>query len=161
MEAIGAQAGFLIKGESMKSIRDILREKGEAVWSISPEASVLKALELMAEKNIGALLVIDKGSLVGIISERDYARKVILKGKMSRTTRVRDIMTVSVLVVGPEQSVDECMALMTNKHVRHLPVLESGRLIGMISIGDVVKAVISDKNFTIEQLVNYITGAAR
>ena len=144
----------------MKSIRDILREKGPAAWSISPEATVFKALELMAEKNIGALLVIDKGSLVGILSERDYARKVILKGKMSRTTRVRDIMTASVLVVSPEQSVEECMALMTGKHVRHLPVLEHGKLIGMISIGDVVKAVIADKNFTIEQLTNFITGKA-
>jgi len=144
----------------MKSIRDILREKGPAAWSISPEATVFKALELMAEKNIGALLVIDKGSLVGIISERDYARKVILKGKMSRTTPVSHIMTTNVLVVSPEQSVEECMALMTGKHVRHLPVLEHGKLIGMISIGDVVKAVIADKNFTIEQLTNYITGKA-
>ncbi len=145
----------------MRSIRDILRDKGGKVWSITPDSSVFQALELMAEKNIGALLVIEKGAIRGIISERDYARKVILKGKMSRTTRVTDIMTTSVLIVSPEQSVEECMALMTDKHVRHLPVLEKGALIGMISIGDVVKAVIADKNVTIEQLVSYITGTAR
>ncbi len=145
----------------MRSIRDILRDKGGKVWSITPDSSVFQALELMAEKNIGALLVIEKGAIRGIISERDYARKVILKGKMSRTTRVTDIMTSSVLIVSPEQSVEECMALMTDKHVRHLPVLEKGALIGMISIGDVVKAVIADKNVTIEQLVSYITGTAR
>lgn len=145
----------------MRSIRDILREKGGRVWSITSDSTVFQALELMAEKNIGALLVIDKGAIRGIISERDYARKVILKGKMSRTTRVSDIMTASVLIVSPEQSVEECMALMTEKHVRHLPVLENGALIGMISIGDVVKTIIADKNYTIEQLVSYIAGTTR
>jgi len=143
----------------MRTVRDLLRGKGYDVWSIGPEASVYEALKLMAEKNIGAVLVMDAGNLVGIMSERDYARKVILKGKSSKDTPVREIMTEKVLCVRPDQTTEECMALMTNKRVRHLPVIEGDRVIGVISIGDVVKAIISDQEFMIEQLANYITGS--
>lgn len=142
----------------MITARDILRAKGPQVWWISPDATVFSALELMAEKNIGALVVLDGESLAGIFSERDYARKVILKGKASKETSVREIMTSEVTTVRPSQSVDECMALMTDKRVRHLPVFEGDKLVGIISIGDVVKAVISEREFTIKQLESYITG---
>ena len=142
----------------MYTVRQILQSKGHQVWSVSPEASVYEALQLMAEKDVGALVVMEGDRLVGIFSERDYARKVILHGKTSRETHVREIMTARVAVVGPEQSTDECMALMTAKHIRHLPVMEGERLIGLISIGDVVKAVISNQEFVISQLENYITG---
>jgi len=147
------------RGRAMRTVRDLLRGKGYDVWSIGPEASVYEALKLMAEKNIGAVLVMDAGNLVGIMSERDYARKVILKGKSSKDTPVREIMTEKVLCVRPDQTTEECMALMTNKRVRHLPVIEGDRVIGVISIGDVVKAIISDQEFMIEQLANYITGS--
>jgi CBS domain-containing protein len=142
----------------MKTVAQILRTKGHEVFSISPEMSVFEALGLMAEKNVGALLVVEGGRLTGIFSERDYARKVILKGKASRETPVREIMTSHVLYVSPEQSVHDCMALMTDKRVRHLPVLAEERLVGLISIGDVVKAIITEQEFIIEQLQNYITG---
>ncbi len=142
----------------MITVRDILRAKGPQVWRISPDATVFSALELMAEKNIGALVVLDGESLAGIFSERDYARKVILKGKASKETSVREIMTSEVTTVRPEQSVDECMALMTDKRIRHLPVFEEEKLAGLISIGDVVKAVISEREFVIKQLESYITG---
>jgi CBS domain-containing protein len=147
--------------KNMRSIREILKEKGGDIWTMDPNATVFQALELMSEKNIGAVLVIEEDALVGILSERDYARKVALKGKGSRETRVREIMTGSVLFVKPEQSVEECMAIMTNKHIRHLPVLDGGRLIGLVSIGDIVKAVIAEQTFMIEQLTNYITGKTR
>jgi CBS domain-containing protein len=141
------------------TVGQLLRSKGHDVWSISPDASVYEALEVMADKNIGATLVIDRGGgLVGIMSERDYARKVILRGRMSRDTRVREIMTPDVVCVGPEQTVEECMALMTAKRIRHLPVLEKGQLVGVISVGDVVKSIISEQEFTIEQLESYISG---
>ncbi len=143
----------------MKTVRDLLRVKGNQVWSIGPDASVYEALSLMAEKDVGALLVLDgTGQLAGILSERDYARKIVLKGKTSRETPVREIMTERVVWVRPDQTIEECMALMTNKRVRHLPVLEAGRLIGVISIGDVVKDIISEQEFIIGQLENYITG---
>jgi len=142
----------------MITVRDILRAKGNQVWRISPDATVFSALELMAEKNIGALVALDGESLAGIFSERDYARKVILKGKASKKTSVREIMTSEVTTVHPGQSVDECMALMTGKRIRHLPVFEGEKLVGLISIGDVVKAVISEREFTIKQLESYITG---
>jgi CBS domain-containing protein len=119
---------------------------------------VYEALRVMAEKDVGALLVMEDGSLVGIISERDYARKVILKGKTSRETLVREIMTERPVCVRADQTIEECMALMTNKRIRHLPVLENNQLIGVISIGDVVKDIISEQEFMIEQLENYITG---
>ena len=144
----------------METVGQLLRAKGHDVWSVSPGASVYEALELMAEKNIGAVLVVDQGRLVGIMSERDYARKVILKGRFSRDTPVRNIMTERVVYVRPEQTLGQCMALMTEKRIRHLPVMANDQLIGVISIGDVVKAIISDQEFTIEQLENYIMGRA-
>jgi CBS domain-containing protein len=141
----------------MKSVRDLLKQKGRDIWSVAPDSTVYDALALMAEKNIGALLVREAGRPVGIFSERDYARQVILKGKTSRDTLVRDVMTSKVVFVRPEQSIEECMALMTDKRFRHLPVLEEGQLAGILSIGDVVKALISEKDFLIEQLANYIS----
>ena len=140
----------------MKTIKEILQSKPLGVLSISPEASVLDALRLMAEKEVGALVVLDNERLAGIFSERDYARKVILHGKSSKDTSVREIMTSKVVYVRPEQSVEECMALMTDKRIRHLPVLQENRVIGIISIGDVVKEVISEQRFVIEQLEQYI-----
>jgi CBS domain-containing protein len=142
----------------MQTVRDILQVKGHAAWSIGPQATVYDALQLMADKEVGALLVLENGRLAGMFSERDYARKIILKGKSSRETPVRDIMTERVITVVPEQSIAECMALMTNHRVRHLPVLEAGELIGLISIGDVVKAIMTQQEFTIQQLEKYITG---
>ena len=143
----------------MTTIAQVLQEKGRAVWSIAPDATVYAALESMAEKGIGALLVLAGDELVGIISERDYARKVVLKGRFSKDTRVREIMRAEVLYVYPEQTIEDCMALMTAKRVRHLPVLADDKLVGVISIGDVVKAVIADQEFMIEELEKYITGS--
>ncbi len=142
----------------MTTVRDILRAKGNQIWRVSPDTTVFYALELMAEKNVGALVVLDGESLAGIFSERDYARKVILKGKASKETSVEEIMSAEVTTVDPGQSVDECMALMTDKRIRHLPVVEGEKLVGLISIGDVVKAVISEREFIIKQLESYITG---
>lgn len=142
----------------MKTVRTILQNKGKDIWHISPEASVYEALQLMAKKEIGAVLVIKDEIIVGIMSERDYARKVILKGKHSKEIMVKEIMSTKVIYVNTTLSVEECMVLMINKRIRHLPVIENGRLVGIISIGDVVKAVIEDKEFLIEQLVHYITG---
>ena len=143
----------------MKTVKELLRNKGYQVYSIGPDATVYEALTLMAEKDVGALLVLDSaGQLVGVLSERDYARKIVLKGKTSRETPVREIMTEKVVWVRPDQTIEECMALMTNKHIRHLPVMEEGRLLGVISIGDVVKDIISEQEFVIAQLENYITG---
>ena len=140
----------------MKSIRQLLQAKGTTVHSIAPDARVIDALKLMADKEIGALVVIDRGCLAGILSERDYARKVILKGKSPHDIPVREIMTEKVLTVQPSQSVEECMALMTNKRVRHLPVVEGERLIGLLSIGDLVKEVISEQEQTIRELESHI-----
>ena len=142
----------------MTIVQQILQSKGPDIWSISPDSSVYEAIELMADKGIGALLVVEDGKLIGIISERDYARKVILQGKSSRNTPISEIMTRKVYYVRPEHAIEECMALMTDKRIRHLPVLEDDRLVGIISIGDVIKAIISDQQFMIEQLENYITG---
>ncbi|MCH7618289.1 MAG: CBS domain-containing protein [Candidatus Marinimicrobia bacterium] len=142
----------------MKLVSELLRAKEREIWSVSPDSSVLEALNLMADKNVGALLVFEEEKLVGIFSERDYARKVILKGKASKDTTVKEIMSSKVLYVKPEQSVEECMALMTDKRIRHLPVLEEDQVVGVISIGDVVKAIISDQDFMIHQLESYITG---
>ena len=142
----------------MSTVREILRNKGCDVWSIAPDATVYEALCLMADKNVGAVLVIDACTLVGILSERDYARKVILHGKSSRDTLVREIMTERMVYVRPEQTAEECMALMTEKRVRHLPVLEGDRLVGVVSIGDVVKSIISEQEFVIDQLEHYISG---
>jgi CBS domain-containing protein len=139
-------------------VSDILSTKGRNVWSIEPGASVYDAMKLMAEKGVGALIVREGEHVAGVISERDYARKVILEGRSSRTTEVRQIMTAHVLYAGPEQTIEECMAIMTDKRVRHLPVLEQERLVGVISIGDLVKAIISEQQFRIEQLEQYIKG---
>jgi CBS domain-containing protein len=139
-------------------VNQLLAAKGKQVWVVSPEDTVFKALQLLAEKNIGALVVMEDAKVVGILSERDYARKVILKGKSSMKTPVREIMTPKVLFVSPNQTVADCMALMTDKHIRHLPVLEDDQVVGVISIGDVVKAIISDQEFAIAQLENYISG---
>jgi CBS domain-containing protein len=143
----------------MTTVRNILQSKGPEIWSVEPETLVMAALKLMDEKNIGALVVARGGSVLGILSERDYARKLVLKGRSSSDSTVQDLMTSSVITVTPEQSMDQCMDLMTSKRIRHLPVVENGKLIGLISIGDVVKAVISEKEFLVKQLENYITGA--
>jgi CBS domain-containing protein len=142
----------------MKTVRSLLQTKGHAVWTIAPDASVFEALKLMADKNVGALLVLEGDELAGVISERDYARKVVLRGRSSVDTPVRDIMTAGVISVHPDQTVEECMALMTDKHIRHLPVVADGRLIGIVSIGDVVKSIITEQGFMIEQLTSYIAG---
>jgi CBS domain-containing protein len=141
----------------IKTIREILDKKGHQIWSVSPDTKIFEALQLMAEKNIGALVVLNGDKLVGIISERDYARKVALKGKTSKETPVKDIMTPKVLYVTPEKTAEDCMALMIEKRIRHLPVYEQDKLIGVVSIGDVVKAVIEEKKIAIEHLENYIT----
>ena len=141
------------------SVKQILSEKGNDVWSTSPDTAVFDALKDMSDKGIGALVVLDDQEVVGIFSERDYARKVILKGKSSKDLPVKEIMTRRVICVKPEYSTEECMALMTEKHIRHLPVVADNELVGIISIGDVVKAIISQQEFVIEQLENYITGA--
>ena len=140
----------------MKTARQLLADKSEGVYSIAPDASVYDALQLMAEKDIGALVVLDGAKLVGIFTERDYARKVILHGKSSKEIRVREIMTHRVLCVTPEQMTDECMAVMTEKRCRHLPVVEEKRVVGVLSIGDLVKEVISEQRETIIQLESYI-----
>jgi CBS domain-containing protein len=142
----------------MKTVRSLLQTKGHAVWTIAPDASVFEALKLMADKNVGALLVLEGDELAGVISERDYARKVVLKGRSSVDTPVRDIMTAGVISVHPDQTVEECMALMTDKHIRHLPVVADGQLTGIVSIGDVVKSIITEQGFMIEQLTSYISG---
>lgn len=139
-------------------IKDLLKTKNQAIWTIEPGASVYDAIKEMADREIGALVVTEENRVVGIITERDYARKVILRGKSSKDTPVRDIMTEKVIYVQPDQKIDECMALMTEKHIRHLPVLNGEKLAGMISIGDVVKAIISKTEFVIDQLTRYISG---
>lgn len=142
----------------MKTVQQMLESKPHRLLSVAPDAKVYDALALMAEKDIGALVVLDGDRLIGIFSERDYARKVILQGKSSRDTPVSEIMTQRVVCVNPNNAVDECMALMTNKRVRHLPVLSEKQVVGVISIGDVVKEMISEQRFIIEQLEQYIMG---
>ena len=143
----------------MQTVRDLLEEKGRVVWTIGPGRTVYEAHTLMAEKDIGALIVVEDGGKVrGIFSERDYARKVILKGASSREITVREVMTPRVFFVGPDQGLEECMALMTERRVRHLPIIDKERLVGVISIGDVVKASIAQKDYMIGQLENYIMG---
>ena len=141
---------------TMTTVRQMLAGKPGELFSVAPDSTVFDALGLMAEKNVGAVIVCEGDRLVGIFSERDYARKVILRGKSSRDTPVSEIMTSRVLCIEPAQTADQCMALMTDKRIRHLPVLEGGKLVGVISIGDVVKGIVKEQQFTIEQLENYI-----
>jgi CBS domain-containing protein len=143
---------------SMLTVRQLLERKGHDVWSVEPHVSVLEAVREMSERNVGALMVCEGEELVGIVSERDIARKTILHGQPTQDTPVREIMTENVRYVRPDHNIDDCMALMTDKRIRHLPVLEEGRLVGIISIGDVVKATISEKENLIQQLETYITG---
>ena len=140
------------------TIESILNRKNNEVWSVSPDATVYDAIAMMAEKNVGALLVVENDQLVGIISERDYTRKVMLRGKRSRESLVREIMSTQLTTVDPKQSVDECLRSMTEKRVRHLPVVKEGEICGVISIGDLVKHVISMQSATIDQLERYISG---
>jgi CBS domain-containing protein len=137
-------------------VSQILKTKGNKIWSIAPQETAYKALQLMSEKNLGAVLVVDEGKVVGIFTERDYARKVILKGKSSKTTPVSELMTKDVLYVDPETSVEDCMSLMTEKFVRHLPVMEKKKLVGVVTQGDVVKQLIADQKFENEELERYI-----
>jgi CBS domain-containing protein len=142
----------------MKTVRNILNTKGHDVWCIGLENTVFDALRLMAEKEVGALMVMDGARVAGLISERDYARKIVLLGRTSPNTLVKEIMTSHVAYTHLEQPIEECMALMTDKRIRHLPVIEEGKLVGIISIGDLVKSIIADQKFIIEQLERYITG---
>lgn len=141
----------------LDTVRLLLKQKDNNVWHVSPEASVYDAIEIMASKYVGALMVISEGKLVGVVSERDYARKVILQGKASRQTQVKEIMTSPAVYVTPAQTVEDCMRIMTEHHFRHLPVVEEGNILGVVSIGDLVKWVISAQEQTISQLHNYIT----
>ena len=142
----------------MPNVQQLLNGKPAATWTIQSSASVYEALELMAQKEVGALPVVDAGKIVGMFSERDYARKVILKGRTSKTTTVGELMSSKIFFVRADATVEQCMALMTDKHVRHLPVLSDSKLVGIISIGDLVKAIITDQAITIQSLQDYITG---
>jgi CBS domain-containing protein len=142
----------------MQSVKDILNSKGSEVWSVKPDDTVFNAIKMMADKGIGALLVMDGDKLVGIVTERDYARKVVLEGKSAREAAISEDMTTKILCVTPERTIDECMALMTDKRIRHLPVLEHKQVVGFVSIGDLVKAVISEQKILIDQLQHYISG---
>lgn len=143
----------------MGKVRNILQTKSSSTISVSPESTVFEALELMGEKNIGALLVMEQNKFVGIFTERDYARKVILKGKASKDIQIREIMTEHPITVSSDTTIEDCMHLMTNKFIRHLPVMEGEELIGIISIGDVVRYIIEEQKFIIKNLENYITGS--
>lgn len=143
----------------MFTVRQLMQEKGDiGTYSIAPQATVYEALMLMADKNVGAIAVVDRGQMVGIFTERDYARKIVLKGKTSLETPLKDIMTSETITVLPETTLEECMALMTEWHIRHLPIMADGRLVGMVSMRDVVQAILSKKDSTIENLENYILG---
>ena len=140
------------------TVREMLKKKGQGYWATTPDSTAYSALELMADKNIGAVLVMDGQRLVGIFSERDYARKVILRGLSSKTTLVADLMTSPAITAGPDLNLQECMVLMTANHIRHLPIAEDGRVVGVLSIGDVVAAIIAQQEETIHQLEDYISG---
>ena len=142
----------------MTTIRQVLEKKGRNVTTIAPDETVFRAIEIMAERDIGALVVAENHEPVGLLTERDYAREVILKGRSSRDTPIRDVMVADFASVGLDDSVDQCMELMTDKRIRHLPVLEHGRLVGLVSIGDLVKSVIDQQQSTIQQLVGYVSG---
>jgi CBS domain-containing protein len=141
----------------MSTVRNILQNKGNAVYSVSPDSSVYDALETLEDKNLGALVVVENGKLIGIFTERDYARKVILKGRSSKETLVRDIMSSLPIFVNPDNTINDCMQLMADKFIRHLPVLENDQLVGVISIGDVVRYIIYEQDFIIKNLEHYIT----
>lgn len=143
----------------MNTIGHLLKSKDKNILSVEPKATVFEALQIMSENNVGALLVIHNGKLVGIFSERDYARKIILKGKQSKDTSVSELMTKDVLYINPQSTIQDCMVLMSAKHIRHMPVLEDDKLIGIVTIGDIVKQIISDQKTTIQELEQYITGA--
>jgi len=142
----------------MIKVKDILDKKGRQFWFVGPENTVYEALELMASKDVGALMVVEKNRLIGMLSERDYSRKIILRGLSSKSSLVGDLMSKEVIGVNPESTIDDCMALMTNKRVRHLPVLEKNMIVGIISIGDVVNSIIQDQHIIIKDLENYIYG---
>jgi CBS domain-containing protein len=142
----------------MSTVRNLLQKKGNAVFSVTPDSSVYDALEYLEEKNLGCLVVLENETLIGVFTERDYARKVILKGRSSKETLIRDIMSSRPIFVDCDTSIDDCMELMTDKFIRHLPVLENGKMVGLVSIGDIVKYIIDEKNFIIENLEHYITG---
>ena len=142
----------------MKRIQTLLKKKGYDVWSIAPDASVYDAIHLMAEKAVGALIVMDGPKLVGVISERDYARKIILEGRSSENTKISEIMSSEVITVGPDNKIEECMAMMTERRIRHLPVLDGDEVLGVISLGDLVKYIIAEQQFVIEQMERYING---
>ena len=142
----------------MKSARQLLEAKGSDVWSVHPDAAVYDAIEMMADKGVGALMVLDGGALVGVISESDYARKVILLGRSSKDTAVKEIMTARVIYARPDQTVEDCMGLMTDKRIRHLPIVDGEELLGVVSIGDLVKTMLAEQQFVIEQLEQYISG---
>jgi CBS domain-containing protein len=141
----------------MKTVSNIFQNKSTTIYSVSPDTSVLDALQIMMDKNISALLVMEGAELKGIFTERDYARKIILQGKSSKETKIKDVMTAKLEVINLNSSIDHCMQIMTDKHIRHLPVIDNGKVAGMISIGDLVKFVIEDQKQTIEQLQNYIS----
>ena len=142
----------------MTTVGNLLTNKGREIWSISPDNSVFEALEMMAEKNVSGLLILENDKLVGIFTERDYARKLILKGKLSKNTKVGELMTKNILYVESQNTIEDCMKLMTVKRIRHLPVLDNNQLIGILTIGDLVKQIISEQQTTIDQLENYISG---
>jgi len=143
----------------MTTIAQLLNVKGNQVWSVEPKATIFEALEIMSEKEIGALLVMEDGKLTGIFSERDYARKVILKGKSSKETPVGELMTKKVFYMDPQKTINDCMAMMTAKRIRHVPVIEDNQVVGIVTIGDVVNQIISEQEVTINHLENYITGS--
>src|SRR5687768_6592254 len=142
----------------MRKVNDILKAKGRIVYSVNPDIMVLHAIELMCDKNIGGLLIVEQDKLIGIFTERDYARKLILKGKSSKDTPIRDLMTANLITVTPDTSIDDCMRVMVGRKIRHLPVLDNDELVGLISIGDVVRHVIEEQKTIIQQLEHYITG---
>lgn len=144
----------------MSTVRQLLHSKGGPTWTIDPDSTVFDAIRMMSEKEIGALIVTELEAVVGVLSERDYARKVLLRGRASKTTPVRAIMTTQVIFASPDQTVEQCMNVMTDKRIRHLPVTDEGRLVGVISIGDLVKSIISEQKDTIERLESYIRGEA-